>query len=45
MDAQKIAVKNVCNSDHLEKHPRLQPKFRIIDLFDTEEIELKYFLH
>lgn len=45
MDAQKIAVQNVCNSDHLEKHRRLQPKFWIMHLFDTEEIELKYFLH
>lgn len=43
MNAQKIAVKNVCNSDNLEKHIRLQPEFWSIDLFDTEETELKGF--
>ena len=45
MDARKIAVHDVCNSDHLEKHTRLQPKFWIIDLFDIGEIERKDFLH
>lgn len=43
MNAKKIGVKNVYNSNNLEKHIRLQPEFWSIDLFDTEETKLKGF--